>query len=167
MKYKNLKLSAILLLAIGLSELKAQEVIPTTGGNAAGAGGSVSYTVGQVAYSSHTGTGGTVAAGIQQTYEISVVTDLDKEIRIDLICSAFPNPTIDFLNLRIESDAYTELTAFLYSTNGTLVKTIKIEASETSIDMSKLVTSTYFLKIVHSKNASSSQEIKTFKIIKN
>ena len=167
MKYKKLKLSAILLFAFGLTELKAQESIPASGGNASGAGGSVSYSVGQVVYSTNTGSGGSVAAGVQQPYEISVVTGVNKDSRINLICSSYPNPTTDFLILRIEGDIYTEYSAFLYTTNGALLKTIKIVANETSIDMSKLDMATYFLKIVNTKNASSSLEFKTFKIIKN
>lgn len=167
MKYKKLKLSAILLLAIGLAELKAQEAISTTGGNSIGAGGSVSYSVGQVVYASRTGTNGSVAAGVQQPYEISVVTGLKDDIGIRLVCSAHPNPTTDFLILRIEGDAQDEFTALLYNTIGTLLKSINIEANETSIDISNLVTATYFLKIVNTKNPSANKEIKTFKIIKN
>jgi hypothetical protein len=166
MKYKKLKLSAVLLLAIGLTELKAQEALPATGGNASGIGGSASYSVGQVVYSTLTGASGSVAAGIQQPYEISVLTGLDNDNRIKLICSAYPNPTTDFLVLRIEGNVQSEYTASLYTTNGALLKNIKIEANETIIDMSNLVIATYFLKIVNTKNASSSQELKTFKIIK-
>ncbi len=167
MQYKKLKLCAILIIALGLSELKAQEVIPGAGGIAAGAGGVVSYSVGQLVYTTSAGTNGTVATGVQQPYEISNVTGIDNDNRIELLCSVYPNPTTDFLILIVESEVHSEYTALLYTTNGVLIKTIPIEASETSIDMSKLVTSTYFLKIVHAKNASSSREIKTFKIIKN
>jgi len=167
MKYKRLKLSVILLLAIGLAELKAQEAIPTTGCNAAGVGGSVSYSVGQVAFTSSTGTNGSATAGVQQPYEISVVTGLNDDNGINLICSAYPNPTMDFLTLRIESDLVAHYTAYLYNSNGMLLKSVKIEANETSIDMSNLALATYFLKIVNTNNASPSQKIKTFKIIKN
>lgn len=167
MKFKKVKLSAILLLAIGLAELKAQEAIPASGGNATVAGGSVSYSVGQVVYTTTTGASGSVSAGVQQPYEISVLTGLDDESKIELICSAYPNPTTDFLILKIEGDAHAEFTAYLYSTNGALLKSIKIEASETTIDISKQITATYFLKIVNTINSSSSKEIKTFKIIKN
>jgi len=167
MKYKKMKLSVILLLALGLVELKAQEAIPASGGNASGAGGSVSYSVGQVVYSTNSGINGSVTAGVQQPYEISVVTGLNDVNGIQLVCSAYPNPTTDFLMLRIEDELKAQYTAYLYTANGALLKSIKIEANETSIDMSKLVTATYFLKIVNTKHASSSQEIKTFKIVKN
>ncbi len=73
MKYKNLKLSAILLLGLGLTGLQAQTSVNATGGNASGSGGSASYSVGQVVYTTHTGTNGSVAQGVQQPFEISVV----------------------------------------------------------------------------------------------
>ena len=45
-------LSIVFLFIVGLTSLQAQETIPASGGNATGAGGSVSYTVGQVVYQS-------------------------------------------------------------------------------------------------------------------
>jgi hypothetical protein len=166
MKYKTLKLSAILLLAIGLSELKAQETIATTGGNANGTGGSVSYSVGQVVFTSSTGTSGSVTAGVQQPYEISVLTGLEEDNGISLVCSAYPNPTTDLLTLRIEGNLQTQYTALLYNTNGSLLKNVKIETNETRIDMRNLVIATYFLKIVNTTKTATAQEVKTFKIIK-
>jgi hypothetical protein len=167
MKYKRLKVSALLFLAIGLSELKAQEAIPSAGGNAAGSGGSVSYSVGQVVFSSSTGTFGSVTAGVQQPYEISVVTGLKEDPGISLIYSAYPNPTTDLLIIKIEGDLLKQYTAFLYNTNGSLLKKAEIETNETRIDMRNLVPATYFLKIVNLNRTSTSQEVKTIKIIKN
>lgn len=167
MKYTKMQLSLILLLAIGLTELKAQEAIPASGGNATGAGGSVSYSVGQMVYTTSSGTSGSVAQGVQQPYEISVVTGLINDNGIKLVFTAYPNPTTNFLILQIEGEAQSRYTAFLYNTTGVLLKSIKIADNETAIDMSNLVTATYFLKIVNTKNPSSTKEIKTFKIIKN
>ena len=167
MKYKKMKIIAILLYAIGFNELKAQESIPAAGGNATGSGGSVSYSVGQVVYSTITGASGSVAAGVQQTYDISVATGFNNDSRINLLCSAYPNPSTDFLTLKIEGDLLTQYTASLYSITGNLLKTIKVVANESRIDMTNLATDTYFLKIVNSDKKSTSQEIKTFKIIKN
>lgn len=74
MKKTKLKLCVILLLSIGLTTgLRAQETIPVTGGEASG-GGTVSYTAGQIIYTTNTGTSGSVTQGIQQPFEISVVT---------------------------------------------------------------------------------------------
>jgi len=71
MKHKRLKLCALLLFGLGLTGLQAQESVNAAGGNASGSGGTVSYTVGQVVYTTKTGTNGSVAEGVQQAYEIS------------------------------------------------------------------------------------------------
>lgn len=51
----------------------AQEVKPASGGNASGSGGSVSYSVGQVFYTTPTGAGGSSGLGIQT---IAVITQI-------------------------------------------------------------------------------------------
>ena len=58
MKKNKLKLGVVALLFLGLSNLQAQEAVPASGGEAGGSGGSVSYTVGQVVYTTKTGTNG-------------------------------------------------------------------------------------------------------------
>ncbi|MCB0409870.1 MAG: hypothetical protein KDD29_06595, partial [Flavobacteriales bacterium] len=50
----------------------AQENTVSSGGDALGVGGSASYSVGQVVYTTHTGVNGSIAQGVQQPYEISV-----------------------------------------------------------------------------------------------
>lgn len=47
---KKTKLSALLLLGMGLTNVHAQETRVATGGNVSGGGGSVSYSIGQVNY---------------------------------------------------------------------------------------------------------------------
>jgi hypothetical protein len=163
MKYKELKLSAVLLLGLGLTGLQAQNAVPTTGGNASGSGGSVSYSVGQVVYITNTSVStGSVSQGIQQPYEISVVTGLEEAKGITLQCSAYPNPTTDFLNLKVENYDNTNLSYQLFDMNGKLLETKKIVSNQTSIVMSNLVPATYFVKVTESN-----KEIKMFKIIKN
>jgi hypothetical protein len=56
MKHKKAKLSAVLLFWLGITGLQAQATVSTTGGNASGIGGSVSYSVGQVFYTTYSGT---------------------------------------------------------------------------------------------------------------
>jgi hypothetical protein len=167
MRYKKIRLSAALILGMGLTGVHAQQSVPATGGNDSGSGGSVSYSVGQVVYTTDIGTNGSVAAGVQQPFEISVLTGLDDFEGITLICSAYPNPTSDFLILKIEGDLKTQYTASLYGMTGNLLRTQQVEATETRIDMSSLATATYFLKIFQTNKLSSLPVIKTFKIIKN
>jgi len=162
MRHKRLKLSAVLLLGLGLTGLQAQESVNATGGNASGSGGSVSYSVGQVVYTTNTGTTGSVAQGVQQPYEISVVTAIEEAKGINLSVTAYPNPTTDYLTLRIDEFEISNLSFQLYDMNGKLLQNEKITGNQTSIVMSNLVPSTYFVKVINGN-----QSIKEFKIIKN
>ena len=63
MKHKKLLFCTVLLL-LSIGALQAQEAVLSAGGNATGNGGSVSYSIGQVAYTA-SGTNGTVTQGVQ------------------------------------------------------------------------------------------------------
>ncbi len=102
MRHKRLKLGALLMFGFGLTVLHTQESIPASGGDVSGSGGSASYSIGQVFYSTHTGADGSVSEGVQQPYEISVVTSVVEAEGIDLVVSAFPNPVTDHLILRVD-----------------------------------------------------------------
>jgi hypothetical protein len=75
MHHIKAKLSILFLFCLGLTALKAQQTVPATGGIATGSGGTVSYTVGQVADTTQTGSGGTVTQGVQQPFEIWITVD--------------------------------------------------------------------------------------------
>jgi hypothetical protein len=173
MRHKKLKLSAVLLLGLGLTGLQAQESVNATGGNALGSGGTVAYSVGQLVYTTNTGTSGSVAQGVQQPFEISVVTGLEEAKGINLLVSAYPNPTTDYLTLSIDEFDISNLSYPLYDIQGKILETKKIEGNQASIVMSNLVPATYFVKVYAvGRNDGTgviqgNKEIKTFKIIKN
>ncbi len=165
----NIKSIMALLLTFGLSfsTATAQESINATGGNATGSGGSASWSIGQATYHTYTGTNGSVAEGVQQPYEISVVTGLEEAENINLSVSAYPNPTTNYLTLKIATNVQTihELSLLqyqLYDINGKLLRTEKITGSQTNIAMGNLVPATYFVKVIREN-----KEVKIFKIIKN
>lgn len=162
MRQKKIKLSVILLFGLGLTGLRAQEAVPTTGGVASGNGGSVSYSVGQVVYQTYSGTSGSVAEGVQQPYEISVVTGIEEAIGINLSVSAYPNPVTDNLTLSVDNLEFSTLSFQLYDMNGKLLKSEKITSNYTSIAMSAFVPASYFVKVIQQD-----KNVKTFKIIKN
>jgi hypothetical protein len=173
MKQKILMLSAIFLLGLGLAGLQAQEAILAAGGDASGSGGSISYSVGQVVYTTSTGTNGySVAAGVQQPYEIQSPTGLEEASGIQLECMVYPNPAKDcmvypnpakdHLTLKVDDYDNENLSYQLYDMQGNLLENEKLTGKETSISMGKLVPACYFLKIT-----SNQKEIKVFKIIKN
>ena len=163
MRHKRLKLSAVLLLGFGLTGLQAQTSVNATGGNASGIGGSASYSVGQLAYTTNTGTNGSVSEGVQQPFEISVVTGIEEAKDIFLNVSAYPNPTTDYLELKVENLQLSELSYKLYDISGKVYQNKEIGNSITKIEMQNLPQGIYFIKVIDTKN----KEFKTFKIIKN
>ena len=165
MTKKRLKLSALFLLGLGLTGIQAQEIhetIPATGGNAFGSGGTVSYSVGQIVYTNNTETNGSVSQGVQQPYEISIVTELEETQGINLSVTVFPNPTTDYLTLSTGNFDNKNLSFHLYDINGKMIQESKINVSETKISMTDLPPATYFLKVTVNQ-----KEVKTFKIVKN
>jgi len=162
MRHKRLKLSAVLLLGLGLTGLQAQTSVNATGGNASGSGGSASYSVGQVVYTTNAGTSGSVAQGVQQPCEISVVNGIEEAKGINLSVSAYPNPTTDYLTLEVNDYELSNLSCQLYDMQGKLLQSMKITGKQTSIVMSNLVPATYFVKVTENN-----KEVKIFKIIKN
>ncbi|HOR83026.1 MAG TPA: T9SS type A sorting domain-containing protein [Bacteroidales bacterium] len=165
MRHKKLKLSAVLLLGLGLTGLQAQTSVNATGGNASGSGGSASYSLGQVVYTTNIGANGSVAQGVQQPFEISVVTAIEEAKGINLSVTAYPNPTTDFLQLKVDASTTLSIQSMsyqLYDMNGKLLQSEKITGNQTSIVMSNLVPANYFVKVIQAN-----KEVKTFKIIKN
>jgi hypothetical protein len=141
--------------------VQGQQTIPSTGGNASGSGGSVSYTVGQILSSTISGTNGTVVQGVQQPFEISVVTAIRNTEEISLKCSVYPNPTGGITKLVFESSDYENLRFRLFDISGMLLQDKKVESIETEISLENYPSSVYFLKVV--KN---NLEVKVFKIVK-
>lgn len=152
MKYKTIITGAIFLSITGIIGLQAQETIPASGGDAYGNGGSASYTLGQLAYSS----------GVQQPFEISVIIGVNEANADHIDCFAYPNPVRDYLQLKVSNTRIEKLSYQLYDTDGKLLQNKKIQGNETSISMKDLTPATYFLKVIENR-----KEIKTFKIIKN
>ena len=144
-----------------IATVQAQETIVVTGVNATGSSGSVSYTVGQIINNTVSGTTGSVAPGMQQPYEISVVTAIENTGSIELECIVYPNPTSGKVKLVFESYEYEDLVYRLYDNSGALLQDQKVEGRETEISLENLSSSVYFLKVI--KN---NLEVKVFKIVK-
>ena len=142
--------------------VSGQSAIPATGGSATGTGGTVTYTVGQVAFSSLTGTSGSVAQGVQQPWEISTVTAIEKTEGIMLEMSVYPNPTGGALKLTIKDIDDKNLRYKLFDMNGLLLQDKKIDSEETEISLQDYSSTMYFLRVINN-----TQDIKVFKIVKN
>lgn len=162
MKRSKLLLFTFLLLGFNLTVLQSQEVIPALGGNAAGDGGSVSYSIGQLFYTINMGANGSLLEGVQQPYEISGLTSTVEQLNIQLKLSVYPVPSTDFVNVKFDNAPYKRLIIHLIDMNGVVLKIIKSSKSETAIPMASLASGIYFVKVYNTKD-----HLKTFKVIKN
>lgn len=131
-----------------------------SGGNVANSNGSVSYSIGQVAYVSVSNTNGSVSQGVQHAYQISTL-NLEENV-FNFSLSTFPNPTIDNLTLRVGNYRQESLMYRVLDTEGKLVSEAKLQGQETVIEMHQLPTATYFVVVHHE-----GEKVQSFKIIKN
>jgi hypothetical protein len=161
MKYKKMKSCTVLLLGLGLTGLQAQESINATGGNASGSGGTVTYSVGQVVYTTNSNASGTVSQGVQQPYEIYTIGINETKFNISL--SLFPNPTEHNLSLQINNYNNEKLSYQLFDLQGKLLSTGQVTTQLTQINTASLPPATYFINIVNQEN----KKAQSFKIIKN
>jgi hypothetical protein len=100
MKNLNKIICLVLLFLLSLN-IQAQKETVAAGGEAIGTGGTASYSYGQVVYTTNSGATGSSAQGVQQTYEITVITDITKTQEIFSELNAYPNPTPDLLTLSV------------------------------------------------------------------
>ena len=160
MKKSNVALIALCLFGYGTT-IQAQNAIPVSGGNGTGSG-TVSFSLGQIVYTTNTSiTSGSVAQGVQQPFEISVITGIEQAKDITLVCSVYPNPTNDILTLKVENYDTESLYYKLFDANGKLMGSKMVTGNETIISMANLLPNLYVLKVIDNQ-----KEIKTFKIIK-
>jgi len=148
------------LLSFSVNAQTSHQVLSATGGDASGSGGTVAYSVGQIVYSTSTGTTGSVAQGVEQAYEISSVGI--KETALNISLSIFPNPTNDFLTLKVEDYNNEALSYYLIDEQGKLVLNQQITNQDTQVAMSTLARGAYFINVLQAN-----KKIQTFKIIKN
>ena len=159
MKNKTLFFLAFLL-SFSMIAQTSHQVLSATGGDASGSGGSVAYSVGQIVYTTSTGTSGSVAQGVEQAYEIYSVGI--KETALNISLSIFPNPTSDYLTLKVEDYNNEALSYSLLDEQGKLVLNEQITNQVTQVAMSNLARGAYFINVLQEN-----KKIQTFKIIKN
>lgn len=157
------KSKPILILTTGLlwaGFAQAQESVNASGGNATGSGGSVSYSIGQMVYTTNTASGGSVAQGVQHAYEILTLGNAETALNISL--TAFPNPTTENLTLQINDYNNEKLSYQLFDMQGKQLSNEQVTAMQTQINMKSLPNATYFINVVNQEN----KTVQSFKIVK-
>ena len=156
MKKKALRLIPAFALLACAANCQAQTAVVAAGGEA----GTMSFTVGQIAVEPAESATGSLTPGVQQAYQITVVDGI-AETQISLEAAVYPNPTADWLTLRVDDTNAANLRYTLTDANGRNIAAADIADAQTAIDMANLAQGIYFLRVDNGESP-----LKTFKIVK-
>jgi hypothetical protein len=156
---KKIQLTIVL---VGLTQtcLQAQSALVASGGKASSSAGTATYSVGQIAYKSFSGTNGSVTQGV--LLPALVITDLEEAHNNEISCTVFPNPTTATVSLKIENRSLKNMSFHLYDLSGKLLRSQKINQEETILSTEDLLPSIYLLRV-----RDGSQELKIFRLVKH
>lgn len=159
MKQKKIVLMfSMILLGFGVSF--AQQSVNTSGGNAVGAGGAASYTVGQIDYRSNSATNGSSSEGVQQPFEFYSVGMYEAFALFEV--NLFPNPSSSFINLSITNWTSDQNVSYqLCDLNGKVLRSEVVKDQTTLIQVQDLADANYFLNVLVN-----GEFARTFKLIK-
>lgn len=144
--------------------------INTSGSDAIGSTGTVTYSIGQVFYTYIGESVYNVAQGIQHNELIEAGEKTDNSLSTEDHLAEptaeifiFPNPTTDYVNISMKGfeSGSGQQSYQLYDLKGRLLKQDAIDQTETQINLSNLSSSIYILQV-----SSNNKNLKSFKIIK-
>jgi hypothetical protein len=139
----------------------AQESINAGSGDITDPEINLSYSIGQVLMEPVIYSEGSVTPGIQQPYEISLLSGVP-EVIAGLKIQAYPNPATDYLELSFPDYDKEKHTLRLIDQTGKVIFLTEIIEAISRMNVHALAPGVYFLQI-----AEKEQMLKTFKIIKN
>lgn len=137
----------------------SQQATVAAGGVATGSGGSVSYSIGQVACSAVSGTTGSIIQGVQQPHEL-LITNI-KETSSSFDASVYPNPAAESIRISLGTDPTEAMQCNLYDMAGKLVSTHRLSSRQLEMNLAELPVAAYTLQISNSQST-----LKTFRVVK-
>lgn len=152
--------SLLLLFFLNQLIIQAQQSINSAGGDATGTGGSVAYSIGQLVYTTNSSNSGSIAQGVQHTYDFFAVNTSESALNISL--TAFPNPTRDIVTMQIIDYNNEKLSYQLFDTHGRRLINGQINSHQTQINTASLSAGAYYIFVVNQDNL----KLQTYKLIK-
>ena len=143
-------------------QLQAQQATLSSGGNGTGTGGSFAYSIGQTVYTAQSNSSISLSKGVQQGFELFLITGHEDENRFGLAATVFPNPTANYLTVEIKNyspDAAMEI--FLFDAKGQQVHRQQVVDVQTQIAVEYLSPALYVLKLIQGNKL-----VKVVKVIK-
>ena len=139
--------------------LSAQDSINAGSGDVTDVDISICYSIGQTFFDHLSYTEGTTTMGIQQAYDVSLLTSLS-EIENDAL-QLYPNPAVNFVELSFPEYNKFDHQMILFDSSGRAVYRNEIKEPVTEIDVQSLEAGIYFLQVINKE-----ESVKVFKLIK-
>jgi len=121
----------------------SQEVISASGDHNQNSSGSISWTLGETVTETLQGTSSTLTQGFHQPVVKVISLEKIQSYSVD----AYPNPTSDILNLKIEEDLTKGFHYVIYDINSRELASGKAITNITEIPFSKYAAGTYIIKV--------------------
>jgi hypothetical protein len=137
----------------------AQQILSSSGGSEQNSSGSISYTLGEMVVDTKVNGATTITQGFHQTQII--VTAISEPSVTGFSMAVFPNPTNDFVTLKIEKGEIQNLGFIVFDAQGRFLLKGELTGSEQKVSFEKLNPGAYFIKILNN-----GVELQTFKIVK-
>lgn len=143
--------------------LFSQQAVSVSGGDATGATGSVSYTVGQTFFKTYNTPLASIHEGVQQPYEIFVISSVENTFSEAIQIEVYPNPVLENLIIEVGELNARSLNFQLISTEGKLLQSGQFSEKTNYLNMGEVPSGLYFLSFF--KNDINSEK-QIFQIIK-
>ena len=155
------KLNLLLLFVFAGINLKAQEVIASSGDFFADSTTTISWTLGEIFTQTYSDTNTILTQGFQQSKVTAAIIKTFDSLTANVY--VFPNPTQEKLNIIRENEDTKTINYALVSLNGSIIRQGKFTGKTGEVMVFDLVPGVYILKIYNYQ----SRLQKTFKIVRN
>jgi len=151
--------ATILLLAAITLNANAQEAVVSSGNYHENANGSISWGLGETVIQTLVNENAIITQGFQQTR--LTITSVNEMPDLTFAISAYPNPTHNFVNLKVERENIEGIKYDVYDLNGRTVLKGLMQSNPAQINFSDLRPGVYIIRL-----SENNKELKTFKVVK-
>lgn len=151
----------VLFLCLSGGALWAQQGPVAAGGEGSGAGGTVSFSIGQIDYITVLNPNAHITQGLQQPYEVFQYAGIADQT-ISLSVTIFPNPATESAQLVVKDSPYHNLRYELTDETGRVLAAETITAEQTVIPLAHLAVAAYYIRV-----SDGTDPLKTYTIIKH
>ena len=150
---------ALAMTNLAISQTTSPELVSSSGDSFSNATYQLDWSVGECVTATHSAGDYVITQGFHQnTYVITTVEDLRAEIEM----TVYPNPTSDFISLKVESSKAENMRYTIIDFTGKVLQISDFSSDIEQINFSNYAVGTYFISVMENN-----QLIKSFQIIKN